>query len=526
MKLASQYPTGALFISLFLLTIVLVRSKQGRGLVPGPRGLPILGNVLEVPATKAWFYFRTLGKRFGPLISFSIVGERVLILNRGSDAVELLGKRASIYSSRPNLVFAGKYWSQNRRLVFLPYGDHLKHLRAAFHHMLQSRNAGAYDVHQEVEACKLTYDMLIKPEDVFLNIKRYASALIYSLAYGRRLEGNDEDLKNILGAIFDIDHHVRPGAHLVDSLPILDKLPDVLAPWRKHALQGYKRTTAIYGGLAKDVLQRVSQGDVSTECFTARLWAQQEKLNLDDESIAYLAGTAFEAGAGTTSGEVLWFLAAAVLYPETVKIARSEMDAILHDRAPMLQDLESLPYCTGLVKEVLRWGPAVPAGIPHRLDRDDTYQDYRITEGTTVIANIWAMHHDEETYDNPKVFEPRRWTGQESGLNRASLLEGHFGFGFGRRICPGRALGAASVWIAIVRLIWAFDIHPDIDETTQRPARPDPYNPENWAGELITEPREFPVRVVPRSEEHADAIRREWDSLSELGDGIYRRPAE
>lgn len=67
-----------------------------------------------------------------------------------------------------------------------------------------------------------------------------------------------------------------------------------------------------------------------------------------------MAGTAFEASIGTTAGTLLWFFVAMVLYPETMKTAQAELDALLGDTGamPSLSQMQDLPYCMALTKEV------------------------------------------------------------------------------------------------------------------------------------------------------------------------------
>lgn len=63
-------------------------------------------------------------------------------------------------------------------------------------------------------------------------------------------------------------------------------------------------------------------------------------------------------------------------YPDVQKLAQAEIDKIVgKDRLPTLADRASLPYTEALYKEVLRWQPLGPIGIPHRYSAtcDDEY---------------------------------------------------------------------------------------------------------------------------------------------------------
>ena len=86
----------------------------------------------------------------------------------------------------------------------------------------------------------------------------------------------------------------NPGAHLVDTFPILDKLPDVFAPWRKDAIEQQAFNIKTYTDLLNGVTKSLETGSASqskVNSFAAMLVTQREKLGLDELDIAYLAGT-------------------------------------------------------------------------------------------------------------------------------------------------------------------------------------------------------------------------------------------
>ena len=73
-------------------------------------------------------------------------------------------------------------------------------------------------------------------------------------------------------------------------------------------------------------------------------------------------------------------------FPHIQRKAQQELDRVLGSkRVPDHDDFDALPYCRALVMEVLRWRPAVPMGIPHRVSVDDEYQGYHIPAGTIII---------------------------------------------------------------------------------------------------------------------------------------------
>ena len=87
------------------------------------------------------------------------------------------------------------------------------------------------------------------------------------------------------------------------------------------------------------------------------------------------------------------FFAAMALYPEVQKRAQQELDAVVGtERLPDFADRPSLPYINAIVKESLRWHPAAPMGVPHRVLADDEYNGHIIPAGATIFVNMWYVH--------------------------------------------------------------------------------------------------------------------------------------
>lgn len=80
------------------------------------------------------------------------------------------------------------------------------------------------------------------------------------------------------------------------------------------------------------------------------------------------------------------------LHPEVQKKAQAELDAVVGPgRLPDHSDQPNMPYMNALVKEALRWAPALPFSIPHRASEDLEYDGYFIPAGTILIPNTWCV---------------------------------------------------------------------------------------------------------------------------------------
>ncbi|KAK1218700.1 hypothetical protein PQX77_018599 [Marasmius sp. AFHP31] len=509
--MTSDYAVG--FLVIFVGTYLWLTSRTpSKTYFPGPKGLPLIGNVGQIPTQHTWRYWEKLSKTYGPIVRLTLNRDEILVLNDPRDAEELLGRRSHNYSSRPPLVYAGKYQSANKRMVLTSYGKALKRQRAFFNQMIQPRTVGGYESIQETEATKLLYGMMLDPTNPTYHSRRFAASLVFHLSYGGRLKDDDKDLESVTKILQGFVQETYPGSHVVDAFPWLDDiLPNFLAPWRKEATEKHHYEMSVYQRLALEVKAQMDKDEIDVESFAARLWDEvkaqgKTEEDVDLEELAYLPGTAFEAGTDTSTGIMQWFVMAMLLYPETLRKAQAELDSVVGadgDMVPGFAHFSRLPYCCALVKEVLRWAPPAPGGFPHSSDQDDEYKGCFIPAKTMVVPCIWSMHRNEEFFPDSCIFKPERFVDPSKlEVDPNDLLEGHFAFGFGRRKCPGMYLGGKSMWIGIVRMLWAFDI----EHARDADGKPIPVDPDNCTSGMSSRPHDFPHVISPRSENHKETV--------------------
>ncbi|KAJ7735092.1 cytochrome P450 [Mycena maculata] len=164
------------------------------------------------------------------------------------------------------------------------------------------------------------------------------------------------------------------------------------------------------------------------------------------------------------------FILAMSLNPEVQSRAQDEIDALLvapnstqgsiPTRLPTFDDRNELPYISAIVKEVWRWNPSMPLGLPHVATENDEYRGYTIEKGSVMWANVWAILHDDEIFPEPFAFRPERYLSgnDKPGLTVAAV------FGFGRSICPGMHLAENSVFIAIATILCMLRISKSVDK--------------------------------------------------------------
>lgn len=111
--------TGVLS-SLFLVKKLFERYFAVQGLPPGPKGLPLLGNIFDMPdpSEKAWLHWQKFKELYGPVSSVTVLGQTIVVLNEYDIAVELLEKNSAVYSDRASLTFANEMYVKKTTLLF------------------------------------------------------------------------------------------------------------------------------------------------------------------------------------------------------------------------------------------------------------------------------------------------------------------------------------------------------------------------------------------------------------------------
>jgi cytochrome P450 len=160
---------------------------------------------------------------------------------------------------------------------------------------------------------------------------------------------------------------------------------------------------------------------------------------------------------GTDTVAILleWILARMVLHPEIQAKAQSEIDTAVGSpsRSVSDSDLPNLPYLRAIVKETLRMHPPGPLLSWARLAIHDTHIGHHfVPAGTTAMVNMFAITHDEGVWPQPGEFKPERFMNEEDGVSIMGSDLRLAPFGSGRRVCPGKALGLATVelWLAVL----------------------------------------------------------------------------
>ncbi|KAI1660860.1 putative cytochrome P450 [Daldinia decipiens] len=491
-----------------LLFIIWQLSKIGRrpkDYPPGPPTLPLIGNLHQIPTEKRHLQFEQWAREYGPIYSL-MLGNRVMIVLNSDQAIkDLVDKRGAIYSSRPESYIGQDILSGGLRVLFMPNHGVWKMARKFVHRILGITAARTYVPYQDLENKAMLLGFLETPDDFISHIRRYTTSLTTQMTFGFRTTTiKDPRFKEI----FDT-------AALLDLIPILRRLPERIINVKSEGREIHERELELFREYYLKTKGRLHDG-TAKPCICVDLVNMQKKEIFSDDLAAYISGSLLQAGSETTACILVGFIQAMIIFPEVARISQAELDRVCGDRLPDLNDVSNLPYIRACAKEALRWMPGFLLGIPHAVTRDDTYLGFKIPKDATVILNVWAIHNDPKKYASPREFEPMRYiddnqTSMDSANNPEVNQRDHFTFGAGRRRCQGMHIADRSLFLAISRLLWAFNFQRAIDPDSHKEIIPDM---NDLTEGLMVFPTPFPAKIVPRDDRKTRILREEWDQVS------------
>ncbi|KAI0289467.1 cytochrome P450 [Russula brevipes] len=501
-----------LAVLLLLATIRAIRDhrkRKGLPYPPGPRPLPIIGNLFDIPKEFSWLTYTQFSKTYGSILSLHVFGQVIVVLNSAKAAKDLLERRAGIYSDCPPIPFIemmGWHWL----VPAARSDDRWREARRLLDRSLRPGAIALYRPMQQTRAHALLSRLLANPHQWQAHIELFQGELILAMTYGYELRHREDSMIDAVKRVTNfVTTKLLPGALLVNQIPILRYIPEWL-PWFS-----YWPLARFGSDLGKQALyppiQFVKESILNgTAQSSLALDSLQELENLKlvgsdrdkaEETIVGALGSIYFGQYPTTVSSLMSFLVAMLLYPGVQKKAQDELDSVIGwEWLPTFEDRPMLPFIDVVCKETLRWRPAVSAAVPHATTEDDVYEGSFIPKGValaTASTVFRAIMHDPELYPEPDIFKPERFLNPDGSprddLNLTSV------FGFGKRICPGRHFVDATLFIVVASLFSVFNFERGKGDGGE----PSDYT---YTGGLVSAPNPFPCSFIPRGKRARDLI--------------------
>ncbi|KAF2827188.1 cytochrome P450 [Ophiobolus disseminans] len=506
--------------------------RRPKNYPPGPPTVPVLGNLHllsgitpetqerrlicgQIPKDKPWLQFTKWAEEYGPIYSLMVGTRTYIVLSSPTVVKDLLDKRSNIYSSRPDMYIGQDIASGGLRLVVMKYGATWRKMHRMVHNIFNMRAATTYLPYQDLENKQMLVDLLDSPRNFVEHIRRYSNSLTTQMVFGFRTTSHTDSKLRQLFDCFEKwgELAAGPSSQLLDIYPVLRRLPPFLRPNYRYAQGLHKTEMELYLGHWMATKRGLENG-TGKPCFCNDVLRVQDQEKMSDEQAAYLSGSLLEAGSDTTSALLVGFVQAMLVFPNVQRHAQVEIDRVVGSaRLPTMDDASELPYLRAVVKECIRWMPTTIMAAPHSVTQEDEYMGYRIPKGATVLINVWALHMDPTTTPSPRTFDPTRFgpnppTEFESATASDPSQRRNYIFGAGRRVCQGMHIAERSLFLAVTRLLWAFDFKsapgatkmPDVDDLV---------------GSLTVQPAPFEVTIQARTKAKEKMVREAWEDVHE-----------
>ncbi|CAN6577950.1 unnamed protein product [Malus baccata var. baccata] len=417
--------------------------RQSRKLPPGPRALPIIGN-LHMLGDLPHRSLQNLAKKYGPIMSMRLGFIPTIVVSSPQAAELFLKTHDTIFASRPKL----------QAMAFSEYGPYWRHIRklCTLQLLCPSKIEASAPLRRE-EVGLLVVDLSEK-------VGELVEGITYRMVLGRKKDD-----------MFDLKGIMEECMFLIGAFNISDYVP-FLSPFD---LQGLTKRMKTVSKTADQLLEKIiqdheqvsgsEQGNHHKDFVDVLLSSIHQPLNPNDEEVYMLKRTNAKAilldmiaGAFDTSATaIVWTLAELLRHPKVMKRLQEELQSVIGmDRMVEESDFPKLDYLSMVVKESLRLHPVAPLLVPHQSMEDITVDGYHIPKKSRVFINIWTIGRDPSVWsDNVEEFYPERF------MNSNVDLRGHdfqlIPFGSGRRGCPAMQLGLTTVRLALGNLLHCFN---------------------------------------------------------------------
>ena len=459
-------------------------------LPPGPVPFPIIGNMLQM-GTKPHLGLTKLAKKFGKVFQLTVGIHRIVVVNTIDVAREALVKKSSDFAGRPRLYTADLISRGGKDIAFSDFSPTWKLQRKIAHSALKMFGQGIEPIEEKV--CQEIDELMTRFEkvegrahdpqdDIILAVIN----IICAFVFGSRYNLDDPEFRTILRYNHQFVQGFRAG-NLVDYFPFLRHFPSKGLQLIKQAVKDRDSILQKKFDEHKNTYKDCVTRDLTDALIKAMLESQAENpekaLPITEDHVVLTMNDIFSAGLETTSTCVLWALAYLAINQKVQERLHKELDDVIgRERLPELADKPNLPYLEATIHEVLRYSSLVPLLFPHSTTQDTNLNGFEIPRDTVVLFNVWAMHHDQNEWQNPDVFDPSHFLDADGKLICPGSLS-YLPFGAGRRVCLAESLGKIQLFLFISRLLHKFRFsvphdakEPDLEGIFGSSLCPKPYH--------------------------------------------------
>ncbi|OCT81360.1 cytochrome P450 2B1 isoform X2 [Xenopus laevis] len=449
-------------VCIFLLKVFYGGKKDSQNFPPGPKPLPLIGNLHMMNMEKPYLTFMELAKKYGSVFSVQLGTEKVVVLCGADSVRDALINHADEFSGRPEVAIFEEIFKGHG--IIFANDENWKVMRRFSLSALRDFGMGKKTIEEKISE---ESDCLVetfksyggKPFDNTLILNAAAANIIVHILLNHRFDYQDPTLLKLIKSINDI---VRiTGSSMVMLYNTYPSIMQWIPGSHKSVVENAER---LYAFLIETFTKHRDQLDIGDQrdLIDAFLVKQQEEKSsstkfFHDENLKVLLAHLFAAGMETTSTTLRWGFLLMMKYPEVQKKVQDEIDKVIGSAEPRLDHRKHMPFTDAVIHEIQRFGNLVPNGLPHATTKDVTFRGYFIPKGTHVIPVLTSVLQDEAYFKKPEEFYPEHFLNSE-GLFLKN--EAFLPFSAGKRICAGETLARMELFLFFTKLLQNFTFQP------------------------------------------------------------------
>ncbi|KAM4529386.1 cytochrome P450 2K1-like [Fundulus diaphanus] len=464
-----QSYSASLLLALTVLLLVFLLSsfnfksgKHGKE-PPGPRPLPIIGNLLQLDLSRAYHSFQELSKKYGSVFTVYLGPQKVVVLAGYKTVKEALVQRDEEFGERDTFPILREFHKGHG--VLWSNGDSWREMRRFALTNLRDFGMGKKACEDKIiEECQQLIEVFKKfkgaPFETMQPINYAVSNIICSMVYGSRFEYEDPEFTSMVDRTNrSILLSGSPSLLLYNMFPRLFKWVSDKREFLENVSANRKQNFALFRQLKQTLNPEMCRGFV--DAFLVRKQSLEasgiKNSHFHDDNLLITVLNLFNAGTETTSTTLRWGLLLMAKHPQIQDQVQEELRRVIGDRQVQVADRKSLPFTDAVIHETQRLASIVPTALPHKTSKDVVFQGYIIKKGTTVYPLLTSVLHDASEWEKPHSFHPAHFLDKEGKFVKRDAF---MPFSAGRRICLGESLARMELFLFFTTLLQHFRFAP------------------------------------------------------------------
>lgn len=431
--------------------------------LPGPRGLPFLGNALELDPKELHRLVSGWADEYGPLFVFRVATQRILTVADADTIQHLLRERPerfrrwrkieelAVEIGADGLFTAeGEKWRRQRKFVM--YALNAGHVREFIPRL--------EEVVGRLRRCWWRAALTGTPVDVLHDLMRLTVDATSGLAFGRDINTLEQKAEPIQ-------------KHLDKLLPAVARRQTALFPyWRYVQGAADREVTIAVREVGKFIDELIAETRARMAADPSRR-AQPENLlealvaahekdeeGPTDREIAGNVMTMLLAGEDTTANTLAYMIHFLMEHSRVQAAVQEEIDRVIGVHEQPWQDPampDRLRYLEAFTNEAMRCKP-VGGHLFLEPNEDVQVQDVLVPKGTPVLVLNGHVGTQEANFAHGQEFRPERWLEAAEHRDAAHNAKAFMPFGAGPRFCPGRQLAMLQIKMVMAMLCRDFEV--------------------------------------------------------------------